>query len=479
MKKLTSFLLCLALVFSLAACGNKAAPGTAAEASGSAAAEASAARSAAEDAESATGASDGAQSQATEAPAPGYTLDRVVVLSRHNIRSPLSGSGSALEELTPHPWFAWTSNASELSLRGGHLETMMGQYFRLWLEQEGLFPENYRPEEGEVRIYANAKQRTIATARYFSAGLLPVGDVDIETHTAYDEMDPTFEPALHFLTAEYAEDIRSQVAELGGTEGMKGIQAALRPSIELLMDTADVNESEVYQSGKFGDLLEDETSLVLELGHEPAMNGPIKTATSLADALTLQYYEESDEEKAAFGHQLTREDWVQIHSIVDTYTEMLFTQPLVCVNVAHPLLQELRYELGAEHRKFSFLCGHDSNVASVLASLGAEEYSLPETVEPKTPIGVKLMFERWVSGDGAAFYAVNLVYQTTDQLRERTPLSLQEAPKKVPVRFKGVETNEDGLIAEANLLALLDGAIDAYDALAEQYGVEHEAKGAA
>ena len=39
----------------------------------------------------------------------------------------------------------------------------MGQYFRKWLEDEGLFPENYQPEEEDVRIYANAKQRTVAT----------------------------------------------------------------------------------------------------------------------------------------------------------------------------------------------------------------------------------------------------------------------------------------------------------------------------
>ena len=103
-----------------------------------------------------------------------YTLDKVVMLSRHNIRSPLSGSGSMLGDITPHTWFAWTSNPSELSLRGAILETQMGQYFRLWLEDEGLFPENYRPEDGAVRFYANAKQRTQATARYFSAGLLPV-----------------------------------------------------------------------------------------------------------------------------------------------------------------------------------------------------------------------------------------------------------------------------------------------------------------
>ena len=48
-----------------------------------------------------------------------YTLEEVVVLSRHNIRAPLSTQGSALDIATPHEWTKWSSNASELSLRGG------------------------------------------------------------------------------------------------------------------------------------------------------------------------------------------------------------------------------------------------------------------------------------------------------------------------------------------------------------------------
>ncbi|MDO5426320.1 MAG: hypothetical protein Q4F54_00505 [Coriobacteriia bacterium] len=35
----------------------------------------------------------------------GYTLEHMDVLSRHNIRSPLTGSGSTLDKLTPHKWF--------------------------------------------------------------------------------------------------------------------------------------------------------------------------------------------------------------------------------------------------------------------------------------------------------------------------------------------------------------------------------------
>ena len=76
-----------------------------------------------------------------------YKLTQVTVMSRHNIRAPLVSNGSANVIATPHEWFAWTANASELSLRGGVLETEMGQYFRKWLEAEELIPENYLPEE--------------------------------------------------------------------------------------------------------------------------------------------------------------------------------------------------------------------------------------------------------------------------------------------------------------------------------------------
>ena len=78
-----------------------------------------------------------AQLQRSEAFKQQYRLTEVVVLSRHNIRSPLSTNGSALGRLTPHQWTQWSSAASELTQRGGVLETMMGQYFRKWLVSEG------------------------------------------------------------------------------------------------------------------------------------------------------------------------------------------------------------------------------------------------------------------------------------------------------------------------------------------------------
>ena len=45
---------------------------------------------------------------------------------------------------------------------------------------------------------------------------------------------------------------------------------------------------------------------------------------------------------------------------------------------------------------------------------------------------------------------------------------------KTAVRFSDAEANEDGLIRESDLFALLDGAIDAYDELLEYYAAEEE-----
>ncbi|MBP5169646.1 MAG: hypothetical protein ILP14_10680 [Oscillospiraceae bacterium] len=408
-----------------------------------------------------------------------YTLDKVVVLSRHNIRSPLSGSGSLLNDITPHSWFLWTSQPSELSVRGGILESIMGQYFRQWLEAEGLFPENYQPEEGAIRFYANAKQRTIATSTFFSAGLLPVWDTPVEIHAEYDTMDPVFNPQMTFLSPTYKQDIITQISEIRGIDSLEGIYTDLQDALTLLLDVADIEDSESYQAGTYGNLLGDKTDILLEEGKEPGLIGPIKTATSVADALTLQYYEETDPVKAAFGHELIEDDWRLMHSIVDTYSEMLFTIPLVSVNIAHPLLKELRSELVKDGRKFTFLCGHDSNIASVLAALGMKSYTLAETIEPKIPIGVKLVFARYLSTDQKAYYTVSLIYQSTEQLRNLTLLSLENPPMQEFIHFSGVKTNSDGMIAENDLLAKFDDAIFAYDLLVEEYSDEDFVEAAA
>ena len=404
-----------------------------------------------------------AQLQRSEAFKGKYKLKEVVILSRHNIRSPLSTNGSALSKMTPHEWTNWSSAASELTLRGGVLETEMGQFFRKWTIETGLFKDNYVPTIDEVNVYANSMQRCIATAQYFSGGFMPVANLRVNHRYVPSKMDPIFFPRLTKSTEAFRTEAMKQINAMGGKEGLVGINKSLKESYDLIAKVLDMKQSEYYKKGEIKDFVNNDTQITLELNQEPGMKGSLKNANSASDAFILQYYEEPDGMKAAFGHKLTTEDWTKIAKVKDVYGDVLFTAPIVAVNVAHPLLQYMYDELNDKDRKFTFLCGHDSNIASVNAALGVEEYSLPNSIEKKTPIGSKLVLEKWVDAAGKAYIAVNLVYQSTDQLKQMSLLDLQHAPQVFSLKMKGLNQNTDGLYTFEDVNARFLQAIRAYD----------------
>ena len=411
----------------------------------------------------------------TAAAEDSYTLEQVVILSRHNLRAPLSSNGSVPSELTPHEWIQWSAGSSELTLKGGIEETSMGQYFRKWLDQEGLIPENSIPEAGEVRFNARDKQRCRATARYFAAGLFPLADIEVEYPGDSKGTEDFMKPVLHFYSDAYAEDTTAQVAALGGDAGFDGLAEQTRDAIKLIMDIVDMQDSEAYQSGRYGDLLTDGSGYEMEADKEPNLTGAIQTAYQVGDALLLQYYEAPDAAEAAFGHALAKDDWAAIGQFMSTCLEMKHGAPLVAANITNPLLRELEAELKNEQRKFSFFCAHDCTVLGTLSALGAKLDALPDSIEAKAPIGVKLMFERLRDREGQVWYRVSMVYRSTDQIRSAEMLTLDNPPLKYVLSFEGVETNGDGLIAEADLFSLFDRSVNVLEELEEAYALEDAA----
>ncbi len=404
-----------------------------------------------------------AQLQRSEAFKGKYKLKEVVILSRHNIRSPLSTNGSALSKMTPHEWTEWSSAASELTLRGGVLETEMGQFFRKWTVEEGLFKENYVPTVDEVNLYANSMQRCIATAQYFSSGFMPVAGLHVNHRYVPSKMDPVFFPRLTKSSEAFRTEAMKQINAMGGKDGLVGINKGLKDSYDMISKVLDMKQGEYYKKGEVKDFVDNDTRITLNLNQEPGMKGSLKNANSASDAFILQYYEEPDALKAAFGHKLSLEDWTKIARIKDVYGDVLFTAPIVAVNVAHPLLQYMYDELNADTRKFTFLCGHDSNIASVDAALGVEDYSLPNSIEKKTPIGSKLVFEKWVDAAGKAYVAINLVYQSTGQLKQMSLLDLRHTPQIYALKLKGLTQNTDGLYTFEDVNNRFLQAIRAYD----------------
>lgn len=404
-----------------------------------------------------------AQLQRSDAFKEQYKLKEVVILSRHNIRSSLSVNGSMLQKMTPHEWIKWSAAPSELTLRGGALETIMGQFFRKWTVDEGLFTENAVPTVDEVNFYANSMQRTIATAHYFSSGFMPVANLHINHRFTPSKMDPVFFPALTKSSEAFKAQALKEIAAMGGKKGIVGINEGLKDSYQLIERVLDLKNSPACKSGEVCAFNDYNTQLKLEKGDEPNMKGSLKFANSASDALILQYYEDTDPVQAAFGQKLSNDEWEKIAKVKDVYGDVLFTAPIVAVNVAHPLLVYMKDELNAKNRKFTFLCGHDSNIASVNAALEVEEYSLPQSIEKKTPIGSKLVFEKWVDKAGKEFVAVNIVYQTTEQLRNVTLLNLENRPVVFSLKLKGLKANPDGLYSIESVNDRFDKAIRAYE----------------
>ena len=389
-----------------------------------------------------------------------YKLKEVVVMSRHNIRSPLSSGNAAYQRVTPHTWFAWSSPSSQLSARGGVLETEMGQFFRQWVVGEGLLPDNYRPKGDEVLFYANSRQRTFATAKYFSAGFLPFANLEITHKSDEDKMDPVFTPQFTKMSDAYRQQVLSEIEALNG--GPRAWMAAQKATLDLMEEVLDMAHSPAALQGDTTHFRFDDTQFKIEKNDEPKMTGGYTLANSVADALVLQCYE--SESMAPFGYELTMDQWRAISAVKEVYDGLLFTTHSAAVNLAYPLVSRIREELNRNDRKFVFLCGHDSNLASIGAAL---DMKLPETenaLELHTPIGSKIVFEKW-SDDTDEYVAVNLVYQAVEQLQGRTLLSLDVPPMVLPVTIGGLTANSDGLYRLTDLDTHIANAMAEYEAI--------------
>ena len=119
-------------------------------------------------------------------------------------------------------------------------------------------------------------------------------------HMEFDKMDPVFTPAINFCSDEYVKDATEQIKELFG-DAIRG----LKDNYELIADVIDMNLTEEYGQYEFTDDFE----MTFKVGAEPTVAGSLRFGTSISDALVLQYYEESDPVKAAFGTELSFDQW--------------------------------------------------------------------------------------------------------------------------------------------------------------------------
>ena len=386
-----------------------------------------------------------------------YQLEQVLMMSRHNLRAPLADNGSVLAQSSKKAWPKWDVPGGQLTTKGGVLEVYMGRYTREWLAQQGVLKGDVCPTTDDVYAYANSLQRTVATAQFFITGAFPGCDIPVSHQDEMGTMDPVFNPVI----TDGSEAFNKQALTAMNAAGEK---LALKPAFQRLEKIIDYKSAPACEGKKQCDLSSDnQNKFSAENGKEPNVSGPLKVGNSLVDAFTLQYYEGMPLDQVAWGQIKTPEQWKELSAIKNGYQDALFTSPEVARDVAVPLVDYIRSMLVDEDKarapKVTLMVGHDSNIASLLTALDFKPYTLPEQNE-RTPIGGMIQFQRWHDKkNDRELVKVEYVYQSTSQLRDATPLSLDTPPKRVTLQMNGCQTDANGFCPWDQFTQVLNKAI--------------------
>lgn len=403
-----------------------------------------------------------------------FTLEKVTVVSRHNVRAPLEKYLNTLDEMTGdgYQWMRWSVPGGNLTLRGGALEMLFGEYFRLWLQNENFL---VCPKNEDFYFGASPKQRTIATARAFAAGMLPYMtvpvDYKVDSEGELASVDPDYLPVFNYLSAS---DGKFDTVSFK-KEAKRELGKLKSPSYDFLEEILRLENSYYVRKNNTAHINDcvcvDINFIKKGKPQEPTMIGGLKEANMASDAFILQYYETENNSMAAFGRQLSFQEWKELASIKDYYGEVLFTKaPIISVNVSHCMLKRIQSEMSPDGHKFAFFCTHDSMIGALLAALRVEPYELNNTIETQTPIGVKLLFEQWkeVCSDNPKRYVrVRLVYQSSEQIRGMKPMDFCNPPMSHELSFNGIEKASNGMYKYEDFMKHLQSSIEAYDLTAK------------
>lgn len=400
------------------------------------------------------------------------TLEKVTIVSRHSVRAPLETYLSTLDEMTGdgYRWTRWSVPGSYLTLRGGALETLFGEYCRLWLDSQ-----DFVLDSTDIYFGASSKQRTIATARAFAAGAFPMMTLTVDYKVTADGKvgyaDPDYLPLLN----DHSVKDGAFNHEAFKAEAYRELGELQAPSYTFLEKMLRMKHSD-YARKRGTAHFDPYVGVCLDFYDkngkplEPTMKGGLKDANMASDAFILQYYEMENAKDAAFGRRLSFDDWKKLAYIKDYYGDILFTKaPIISVNISHCMLKRIQAEMTPEGHKFAFLCSHDSMLSAVLAALRVEPYELPNTIETQTPIGFKLVLEQWAETDNPnskRYVRARLVYQSTDQIRGMKQMDLDNPPMSYDLSFTGLEKAPNGLYDYDDFMQHLQKSIDAYNASA-------------
>ncbi|OTQ74549.1 MULTISPECIES: histidine-type phosphatase [unclassified Gilliamella] len=366
-----------------------------------------------------------------------YQLDKVVILSRHGIRTPLENTIAFLEKSSPFKWPSWDHAYGYLTTRGGVLETFFGHYLSQWLEQQNI---KLTPENPDIYVYANSLQRTVATAQFLVAGAYAGYDIPIEHKYTIEKMDPIFDPSVQNDSSEIKQKVLKEIEE---ADKKGSIFKNLAPAYKMVSDILDYPHSQLYSELKC-DFADIPYELHFVKNEEPELRGPLAIGICVIDAFLLQYYSAFPKEQIAWGRITSQEQWQQLMQIRNHYIDLVFHSRTIARHNSKLLINKIDDLLHNKTHKVNLLVGHDSTIAALLGALDFAEYQLPNQCE-NTPIGGMVILQRYRNKASEKYlFKAEYVYQSFEQLYTAQPLDINHPPQHYQLQLKNAVANSDG-----------------------------------
>lgn len=372
-----------------------------------------------------------------------------VILTRHGVRSP-TWAQSELNTYAADPWPDWGVAPGNLTPHGGKLMTQIGSYYRLYFAAAGLLHSAGCEDASHVYIRADAESRTLESGRALAAGMMPGCNVEVRTVSKGE--DALFSP---LSTGIGKPDRALAAASISGRFGSNpgALVNTYRQPLDTLREVlfgcnrATVCPAETKPSKR--SILE-QPSAVEEGkgGHAADLRGPLRTGSTLAEDLMLEYVNGMEGNDLGWG-RLDESKLLAVMRLHEAYADLARQTPYIARTQGSNLLSHILRSLeqavqknavtgavGEPGDRVLLIVGHDTNISNVAGILGIS-WLLDGYVRNDTPPGGALVFELWQQGHGEMSVNAYYVAQSLDQMRKAMPPTLESPPLKSPIFIPG------------------------------------------